>query len=198
MKDLYNKKQIMIRNIRNLITSPKILKQSILKTKSVERNFEVIPKGVDKFEYHNYNVIKEPNINSFYNKIVFKEVKDFNDGANIELTDSYIKWSRSEDSNFQVYPVEHWNNNSITCVFSDKKIGYQFFSHKIQTDVLTEKDLLIFDSNAAIKFYNHGVSNLLIFTIRSPRPIICADMLNVYEYKKEEDEEQLGSVGRSL
>jgi hypothetical protein len=187
----------MIRNIRNLISHPKILKHSISSVKSIERNFEVVTKGKNKFEYHNYNVIKNPNINGFYNKIVSNEIKDFNEGKDVELIDSYVKWSRSDDAEFQVYPTEHWSNNSITCVFSDNKINYQFYSHEIQDDILTEKDLLIFDSNVAIKFHNHGISNLLIFTIYSPRHIICADMLNVYGDEKgdEEYEKQSFAVG---
>ena len=186
----------MIRNIRNLISSPKILKQSISRVKSVETNFEVISKGVNRIEYHNYNVIREPNINRFYNKVVINEIKDFNNNNEIELLDSYVKWSRSNDSDYQVYPINHWNGSIITCVFSDNKIKYKFYSHEIETDVLDQKGLLIFDSNVAVKFYNQGNANLLFFSIYSPTDILCSDMLNVYKEEKEgEDEEQLRAMG---
>lgn len=110
--------------------------------------------------FYSYDVVKNNNIKKIHQNIILPNVKNFNINNkiyNLKLDENYLEWKNTKD-------CLEYEENLIHAVICNDEIDYDFFIFNKEKDILKPSELLIFDSEVAIKFYNHNKADLIFFT----------------------------------
>lgn len=173
----------MLRKFYKVFT-PKEVKTISKSFQKIKNNPKIYPRYFCKNDIYSYNILENNALNSFFNSRIYTKLHKFSDWNEIELHQAFLEWNINKDI-YQNYrtPLDH-----ITCVFSDRKVNYEYFFKERNEGFITPNDILIYDNDIPIKFFKQKEANLAI--------LLFAVFNNHSEIKK--DEKQFPNMVSSL
>lgn len=152
----------MLRKVCNVFSynNVKTIKKSF---RDIKNNSKSFPQNIYQSQgtrIESKKIINNKDIENIFNKVIYDEIYMFNNYNNLTLDKSYLLWSLSDNKRIEY----NYCFNTIIAVISDKPVFFEFYiSNNKQANVLKKNDILIYNGDLPIKFYNHKASDLAFF-----------------------------------
>lgn len=116
-----------------------------------------------KREIYSHNIVDENNLNKIYNDIILPEANSFNfnrynNTNDLVLNKTYLEWSLSDNTCDDLV-----RNNIFQAVICMHETKFDFWTDEKFSGLLKPNQILFFDNQLPVMFYNYNISDLGFF-----------------------------------